>query len=157
MSCDLISAMTTPQARVEQDIKAALKGGEKERLSTLRMLLAELKNEKIAAGAEVDETRFTAVLRKMIKQRHDSAAQYKNGGRPESAAQEESEAALLGSYLPAQVDEDTVRRAIRDFVAAEGLSGPAAMGRVMKEILARFGTQTDGATVSKLAREILSS
>lgn len=146
-----------PQERVETDIKTALKAGEKERLSTLRMLLSELKNEKIAAGSEVDEARFTAVLRKMIKQRHESAAQFRNGGRGESAEQEEREAALLGAYLPQQVDEATVRQAIRDFVAEEALSGPAAMGRVMKEILARFGTQTDGATVSRLAREILSS
>ncbi len=149
--------MSTPQQRIETDLKTSMKAGDKERTGTLRMLLAEVKNERIAAGAEVDETRFAALVRKAIKQRHEAATQFRAGGREESAAQEEREAEMLGSYLPQTVSEEELSAAIRDLIAAEGLSGPAAMGRVMKEMLGRYGARADGATVSKLARQALAS
>jgi uncharacterized protein YqeY len=147
--------MTTPQQRLETDLKAAMKAGEKERLSTLRMLLAEVKNERIRRGGEVDETAFAGLTRKAIKQREEAAEQYRKGERPELAEKEEGEAKLLAAYLPAQADEGAIRAAIVALVAERGLSGPAAMGPVMKEILARFGSAADGATVSRLAREVL--
>lgn len=149
--------MTTPQERVEGDVRAAMKSGDKERLGTLRMLLSEVKNERIRRGGEVDEAGFVAVVRKGIKQRHESAEQFRRGGREDAAAREEREAEMLGEYLPQQASEDEIRAAVRDLVAAEGLSGPAAMGRVMKETLARFGSRADGATVSRIAREVLTS
>jgi uncharacterized protein len=146
---------TTPQQRIESDLKAALKAGEKERLSTLRMLLTEIKNEKIRRGSEVDEAAFVAAVRKAIKQREEAAAQYRNGHRPELADKEEAEAKMLAVYLPAQVDEGQIRAAIQELVASRGLSGPAAIGPIMKEMLARFGTAADGATINRLARETL--
>lgn len=149
--------MATPQERVESDLKTALKSGDKERLSTLRMLLSEVKNERIRRGGEVDDAGFAALVRKGIKQRHESAEQFRRGGREESAAREEREAETLAEYLPQQAGEAEVRAAIEELVAAEGLSGPAAIGRVMKETLARFGPRADGATVSRIAREVLSS
>jgi uncharacterized protein YqeY len=148
--------MPTPQATVEADLKAALKAGEKERLATLRMLLAEVKNERIRRGSEVDEAAFAALVKKAIKQRHEAAEQYQAGGRPELAAKEGREAETLAAYLPQQAPEEEVRRAVREFVAAQGLSGPAAIGPVMKEMLARFGPRADGGTVNRIAREVLS-
>ncbi|HRC85845.1 MAG TPA: GatB/YqeY domain-containing protein [Thermoanaerobaculia bacterium] len=147
--------MATPRERLESDVRGALKAGEKERLSVLRMLLSEVKNEQMSAGGEPDEVRFTALVRKAIKQRQEAATQFRAGGREESAVKEEREAVLLAEYLPQAVPEETVRAAIRELIAAEGLSGPAAMGRLMKEILARFAGAVDGATVSRLAREEL--
>src|SRR5262249_47028000 len=129
--------------------------GDKARLSTLRLLLTEVKNERIRRGAEVDEAAFAGLVRKAIKQREEAAEQYRKGGRPELAEKEEGEARLLAAYLPAQVDEASLRAAIQALVAERGLSGPAAMGPVMKEMLARFGASADGATVSRLAREVL--
>jgi uncharacterized protein YqeY len=146
---------TTPQQRIETDVKAALKAGEKEKLSTLRMLLGEIKNEKIRRMGEVDEAGFVSLVRKAIKQREESAAQYKTGGREELAAKEESEAKILEAYLPAQVDEGQIRAAIQEVVASRGLSGPAAIGPIMKEMLARFGSSADGSTINRLAREVL--
>ena len=146
---------TTPQQRIEADVKTALKAGEKEKLSTLRMLLTEIKNEKIRRMGEVDEAGFVSLVRKAIKQREEAAAQYKTGGRPELAAKEEAEAKMLAEYLPAQVDEGQIRAAIQEVVDARGLSGPAAIGPVMKEILARFGSSADGATINRIAREVL--
>jgi len=132
-----------------------MKAGEKERLSTLRMLLTEVKNERIRRGGEVDEATFAGLTRKAIKQREEASEQYRKGGRPELADKEESEAELLAGYLPAQADEATIRAAVEALVAERGLSGPAAMGPVMKEVLARFGSAAAGATVSRIAREVL--
>jgi uncharacterized protein YqeY len=151
--------MTTPtpppQQRLESDVKEAMKAGDKERLSTLRMLLSAVKNERIARGSEVDEAGFASLTRKAIKQREEAAEQYRKGGRPELAEKEEREGKLLAAYLPAQVDEGQLRTAITTLVAERGLAGNAAMGPIMKEMMARFGAAADGATISRLAREIL--
>ncbi len=146
---------TTPQQRIEADVKAAMKAGDKEKLSTLRMLLSEIKNEKIRRIGEVDEAGFVSLVRKAIKQREEAAAQYKAGGRPELEAKEEAEAKMLAAYLPAQVDEGQIRAAIQEVVEARGLSGPAAIGPIMKEMLARFGSSADGSTINRIAREVL--
>lgn len=146
---------TPPQQRIEADVKAAMKSGEKDKLSTLRMLLTEIKNERIRRGSDVDEAGFVSLVRKAIKQREEAATQYRNGGREELAAKEEAEQKLLSAYLPAQVDEGQIRSAVEEIVAAKGLSGPAAMGPIMKEVLARFGSSADGATINRIAREVL--
>jgi hypothetical protein len=147
--------MTTPQQRIESDLKTAMKAGDKERLSTLRMLLADVKNERIRRGGEVDEAGLVALVRKGIKQRQESAEQFRRGDREEQAAKEEREAEHLGEYLPQQASEEEVRAAVEELVEAEGLSGPAAMGRVMRATMERFGSRADGAVVNRLAREVL--
>jgi uncharacterized protein YqeY len=147
--------MTIPRETVERDLKAAMKAGEKERLATLRLLLTDLKNEQIRRGSEVDGDAFAAVVRKAIKQRGEAAEQYRAGGRPELAAKEEREAALLEAYLPPQADEAEIRAAIAAFVAAQGLAGPKGIGPVMREMLARFGATADGGTINRIAREVL--
>jgi uncharacterized protein YqeY len=146
---------TPPQQRLETDVKEAMKAGDKERLSTLRMLLSAIKNERIAKGAEIDEAGFASLTRKAIKQREEAAEQYRKGNRPELAEKEEREGKLLAAYLPAQVDEGQIRAAITALVAERGLSGNAAMGQIMKEMMARFGAAADGATISRVAREVL--
>src|SRR3954462_10796980 len=123
-----MTTTTPPQQRIEADVKAAMKAGEKERLSTLRMLLTEIKNERIRRGSEVDEAGFVSLVRKSIKQREESIAQYRKGNREELAAKEEAEIKMLEPYLPAQVDEGQIRAAVEETVAAKGLSGPAAGG-----------------------------
>ncbi len=147
--------MSTPQDRIQADVKAALKARDKERVSTLRMLLAELKNEKIRRGDAVDDDAFLAVVRRGIKQRQDSVEQFRRGDREELAAKEEREIGILEAYMPQQADEGQVREAIRAFVEAEGLSGPKGLGPVMKAMLAHFGGRADGKTINRLAREIL--
>lgn len=147
--------MTNPRETIERDLKAALKAGEKEKLATLRLLLTEIKNEQIRRGSEVDEEAFAGLVRKGIKQRGEAAEQYRAGGRPELADKEEREADFLAAYLPQQADEAEIRVAIAEFVAAEGLAGRQAIGPVMRAMMARFGARADGATVNRLAREIL--
>ena len=149
--------MATPQERLEADVKTAMKARDKERLGTLRMLLTDVKNEKIQLGADVDESTFITVVRRGIKRRRDAEKQYRDGNRPELADQEAREAVILEEYLPAQVDEATIRAAIEEVVAAENLEGPRGMGPIMKAMKARFGDNADGATLSRLAREVLGS
>jgi uncharacterized protein YqeY len=147
--------MSSPQERIETEVREALKAREKERLSTLRMLLNSIKNERIRTGDEVDEATFLNLVRKGIKQRQDSSQQYRQGGRQELADLEDREAEILAVYLPPAVDEEELATAIRQYVAAEGLAGAQAMGSVMKEMLSRFSGRTDGGTINRLAREIL--
>jgi uncharacterized protein YqeY len=146
--------MAQPQERIQNDLKEAMKAGDKERTSTLRMLLAELKNERIRAGREVGEEDFLGVVQKAVKQRQDAAEQYRNGNRPELAEKEEREGKILGGYLPAAASEDEVRAAIVELVRAEGL-GPKDLGKVMGAILPRFKGRIDGKVVQRLAREAL--
>ena len=147
----------TPQQRIEAELKTAMKASDRERTSTLRMLLADLKNEKIKRGAEVDEAAFAGVLRRAIKQRQEAAAQFRSGGREESAAKEEAEAALFEAYLPSQAGDDELRAAVRDFLATQGLSGPVATGPTMKAMIARFGANADSSAISRIVRELLAT
>jgi uncharacterized protein YqeY len=147
--------MSTPQARLEADLKDAMKARAKERLSTLRMLLTEVKNERIERGADLDDDAFAAVVRRAIKQRHESERQYRDGGRPELADKEKREAEILAGYLPEQVGEAEIRAAVAEFVAAEGLSGARGLGPVMKAMIQRFGATADGGTINRIAREVL--
>ncbi|HVT19568.1 MAG TPA: GatB/YqeY domain-containing protein [Thermoanaerobaculia bacterium] len=147
-----------PQPRIEADLKAALKAGEKEKLQTLRLLLAEIKNERIRRGGEVDEAGFIALLRRAIKQREEAAEQFRKGNREELAAKEGREASILAAYLPAQAGEAEIRAAIEGLLAQlaeRGVSGPPAIGPIMKEMLARFGGTAEPATINRIARQVI--
>ncbi len=147
--------MATPLERIQDDLKTAMKASDKDRTGLLRMLLAEIKNERIRVIGEVDDDRFLALVRKGVKQRQESAEQFRQGGRLELADKEEREIALLEAYLPAQTSEDDIRRAIAELVAREGLAGPAAMGPVMQAMKAHFGAAADGRVINRIAREVL--
>jgi hypothetical protein len=146
----------SPRADLERDVKEALRARDNERLQTLRMLLAEIKNKSIELGRDPDRDEFTGLVRKGIKQRQEAAQQYEQGKRPELRDKELREVGYLECYLPAQASEDDLRQAIRELVAERGLSGPSGIGPVMKEMMKRFGGAADGAMVNRLAREILS-
>jgi uncharacterized protein YqeY len=148
----------TPQERISKEIQTAMKSGDRERLSALRMLLTEIQSAGLRGDAAVDEAGFQALVRRTIKQRRESAESFKQGNRPELAAKEEREAEILGGYLPRQASEEEVRQAVQAVVAelaAQGAGGPGAIGAVMKASLGRLGGSADGATVSRIARELL--
>ena len=147
--------MSSPREQIEAQVRAALKAGEKEKLSTLRLLLNAIINERIRSGDEVDESTFFGLVHKRIKQRKDSTEQYLEGGRTDLAEREQREIEILDEYLPAAVDAAEVRSAIRAFIESEDLSGPQAIGPIMKEMLARFSGRADGATINQIARELL--
>lgn len=147
--------MSDPQERIQADLKTALKAGDKERLATLRMLLAEIKNERIRLGDAVDEAAFVPLVRKGIKQRHEAAETYRTGGREETAEKEEREAAILEGYLPQQLGEAEIRAEVESFAADNDLAGMGDMGRLMGAMVKKLGTRADGGTINRIAREVL--
>ena len=147
--------MSSPRERIETDLRTARKAGQREHVATLGMLLTAIDNERIRSGEAVDDTVFATLVQKAIKQRKEASEQYRQGGSDERADGEEREAEILTTYLPEQVDEEELRLAIRDIVEAGALSGPAGIGRVMGQMMARYRGRADGGTINRLAREIL--
>jgi uncharacterized protein YqeY len=147
--------MATPRERLESEIKSALKGGDRERVATLRLLLAAVDNERIRSGEPVDEPTFLGLVQKGIKQRRESSEQYRKGDSEELAAKEDREAEILEGYLPPPVSQEELADAIRQFTQEAGLSGPGAMGPIMRAMLERFAGRADGGTISQVARKVL--
>ena len=137
---------------VRADITTAMKAGDRTRVGALRLVLSEL--QKAAKEGSDDEL---AVLRRERKRRLDAATQFRDGGRPELAEQEESEAELISGYLPAELDDTELDRLIRSAIEQTGASGPRDMGNVMKAVMAASGGRADGKRTSARVREALSS
>jgi uncharacterized protein len=129
---------------------SAMKAGEKDRVGALRLVLSEL--QKAAKDGDGDEL---AVLRRERKRRLEAATQFRDGGRPELAAGEEAEADLIAGYLPAELDDAELDAIVSAVVTDTGAAGPADMGRVMKEVLARAQGRADGKRASAHVREAL--
>lgn len=127
-----------------------MKAGEKQRVGALRLVLSELqKDTKEGAGNEL------AVLRRERKRRLDAAVQFRDGGRPELADQEESEAELIAGYLPAELGDSELQTIVSRAIADTGASGPRDMGQVMKAVMAASGGRADGKRASAAVREAL--
>ena len=130
-----------------EGLKAAMKSGDAPRTSTLRMVLAKLKDVDIAARpkgiAAVPDDDVLAMLRGMVKSRRESVELYRQGNRPELAAKEEAEIAVIEGFLPAQMDEAGLARAVDAAVAETGAAGPKDMGRVMAALKAAHGAALD--------------
>lgn len=136
--------------RVKADLTAAMKAGEKDRVGALRLVLSEL--QKAAKEGGDDEV---AVLRRERKRRLESAAAFRDNERPELAAGEEAEAAIIEGYLPAELSDDELRAIVADAVASTGADSPKDMGAVMKAAMAVVAGRADGKRVSALAGEAL--
>ena len=138
--------------QVRTDITTAMKAGEKKRVGALRLVLSEL--QKAAKEGDPDEL---AVLRRERKRRLEAATQFRDGGRPELAAQEESEATMIETYLPAELDDAELDAIVAAAIAEAGASAPNDMGQVMKAVMARAGGRADGRRASARVREALSA
>jgi uncharacterized protein YqeY len=136
--------------RVKQDLRSAMKAGEKDRVATLRLVLSEL--QKAAKEGGGDEL---AVLRRERKRRHESAGAFREGGRPELAEAEEAEAEIIEDYLPAEMSDEELRGIVAAAVVETGASSPKDMGQVMKAAMPRVAGRADGKRVSALAQEAL--
>jgi uncharacterized protein YqeY len=141
--------------QLTEDMKVALKSGDKLRLSVVRMLISELKNEKIAKGAELDEPSERRVLTSYAKKRKEAMDAARAGGREEIAQREQLELDITMSYLPKQLSDDELRAVVKKHVEASGATGPQAFGVVMKSVIAEIGGQADGKLISSLVREML--
>jgi hypothetical protein len=136
--------------QVRTDINTAMKAGEKQRVGALRLVLSEL--QKAAKEGTDDEL---AVLRRERKRRLDAASQFRDGGRPELAEQEESEARLIEGYLPAELDDAELDALVNDAIAETGATSANDMGQVMKAVMAGAGGRADGKRASARVREAL--
>ena len=131
---------------------SAMKAGEKERVGALRLVLSELqKDAKEGGGDEL------AVLRRERKRRLEAATQFREGGRPELAEQEESEAKMIETYLPAELDDAQLADIIAAAIEETGASSPKDMGQVMKAVMAKSGGRADGKRASAQVREALAA
>lgn len=145
--------------RIAEDLKTALKGGDKQRAATLRMANAAIKDRDIAnrgtgrPAAGADE--ILQILTKMVKQREELAKAFEQGGRPELAAQERAEIAILQEFLPAQMDEAATKAAIGAVIRDIGATGPGDMGKVMAALKQRYAGQMDFGPASALVKALL--
>ena len=138
--------------QVRTDMTSAMKAGERERAGALRLVLSEL--QKAAKDDGGDEL---AVLRRERKRRLEAAEQFRAGGRPELADQEESEAELIQGYLPAELDDAELEALVADAIAQTGATSPQDMGQVMKTVMGRVAGRADGKRVSAHVRRALES
>ncbi|HYX20582.1 MAG TPA: GatB/YqeY domain-containing protein [Thermoanaerobaculia bacterium] len=143
------------QSRIEEDLKKAMKAGEKRRVGTLRLLLAGLKNERIQAQRELTSEDVEAVLRRAVKQRKDSIEQYAKGNRQDLVDAETEELAILEAYLPKGLSDAEIEAALREVIAEKGLSSAKDVGLAMKELMARHKGRVDGKQAQAIARRLL--
>ena len=140
------------KTQLTDDMKAAMKGGDKARLGVIRLINAAIKQKEVDERIEVDDAQVLAVLEKMVKQRRDSISQYDAANRQDLADIERAEMAVIETYLPAKLDEAAIRAAIDAAVAETGASGPADMGKLMAVLKPRLAGQADMGEVSKLVK-----
>jgi uncharacterized protein YqeY len=140
----------TVTEQVRTDITTAMKAGQRDRVGALRLVLSEL--QKAAKDGGTDEL---AVLRRERKRRLEAAAQFRDGGRPELAEQEESEATLIEVYLPTELDDAELDAIVADALAETGASSPKDMGQVMKAVMAKTAGRADGKRTSARVRAAL--
>lgn len=143
--------------RIREDMKAAMRSHEAARLSTIRLLLAAIKQREIDEQIEAGDEDVLAVIGKMVKQRRDSVEQYRSGGREDLAANEQAEIDVLSTYLPQQLSDEEVAAIVEEAVAEVGMTGMAAMGKVMSVVKPRVNGRADLGKVSALIKARLTA
>lgn len=139
--------------RINQDLAAAMKAQQPGRLSTLRMVKAALKNREIEKMAPLDDAESIRALQSLVKQRRDSAEQYRQANRPELAEKEEAEIRVIEEYLPAAVDEQMLACIVDETLAEIGAASAKDIGRAMKAVMSKLaGQSVDGKVVNQLVK-----
>jgi uncharacterized protein YqeY len=143
---------------IQQDLTQAMKSKEEKKVSTLRFLIAALKNEQIATKKEhLDDEEVRKVIQRQVKQHADSIAQYRAGNRIELALKEEEEMIILRSYLPSMMSEEEVRKVVEEKKTALGITDTSGMGRLMGEVMKELKGKADGGVVKKMVEETLTT
>ncbi|CAM4430789.1 GatB/YqeY domain-containing protein [Stenotrophomonas pavanii] len=141
--------------QLTEDMKAAMKAGEKHKLGVIRLINAAIKQREVDERIELDDTAVIAVLDKMVKQRKDSVSQYEAANREDLAEMERAEIVVIEAYLPAKMGEAEIVAAIQAAIAETGASGPADMGKLMGALKPKLAGQADMGLVSKLVKQQL--
>ncbi|CAJ0797781.1 putative protein YqeY [Ralstonia psammae] len=143
------------KAQITEDMKAAMRAKETDRLGTIRLLQAAIKQREVDERIELDDAAVLAVIDKMLKQRKDSITAFEQAGRDDLVAKETAEVAVLQVYMPAQLSEAEVDAAVRDAVAKAGASGPQDMGKVMGILKPALAGRADMTQVSARVKAAL--
>jgi len=145
--------------QLSESLKAAMKARDARRVSTLRLVFAAIKDREIRSdvGPDISDEDLLALLGKMIKQREDSATAFTSGGRPELAAAERDEIAIIREFMPRQLSDEEIRAAVREAVASTGAAGPKDMGKVMGVLKQRHAGTIDMGRAGAMAKELLAT
>jgi uncharacterized protein YqeY len=146
----------TLKARISDDMKAAMRSGEKDRLGLIRMLQAGIKQREVDERIELDDAQVISVIEKAVKTRRESVTQFKAGNRPDLVAKEEAEIALLLAYLPARLGAAELEALIREAIASTGASSMKDMGKVVAAVKAKAAGKADMGEVSAKIKAALS-
>src|SRR6202050_4798557 len=141
--------------RITEDMKAAMRAGQKERLGTVRMILAAVKQREVDERVSLDDAQVLAVLEKMVKQRKEAIVQFESGGRADLVAKEQAEVALLQQYLPAQLSATEIESLIGKAIASTGASSLKDMGKVMSALKSELAGRADMSAVSARIKQML--
>ena len=144
--------------KITADLKDAMKSGDAKKRDTLRLLDSAIKNteiEKKKRETGLSDEEIIEVVARSIKQRKDSVSQYEAGGRPELAENEKAEIEILSVYMPEQMSEEKIREAVKEIIAATGMTSKADMGKVMGQAMSKLKCQADGNAVKKIVEEEL--
>jgi len=145
----------TLKERITEDMKSALRAGEKERLGTIRLALAAIKQREVDERISLDDGQVLAVLEKMIKQRREAITQFQAGGRADLVAKESAEVSILEAYLPARLSDAELDQLIAGAIAATGASSPKDMGKVIAAVKSQAQGRADMGAVSARVKEKL--
>ena len=143
--------------QITEDMKAAMRAKDMERLGTIRLLTAAMKQKEVDERIELDDAAVIAVIDKMVKQRKDSITAFEQGGRADLAAKEAAELTVLQAYLPARLSAEEVAAEVKAIVAELGAKGPGDMGKVMGAVKARLAGKADMGQVSAAVKAALAS
>ena len=141
--------------RINEDMKSAMRAKDAERLATIRLLMAAMKQKEVDERIELDDAAVVAVLDKMVKQRKDSITAFEQGDRPDLAAKEAAEMAVLQAYLPERLSAEAVAAEVKAIVAELGAKGPGDMGKVMGAVKTRLAGKADMGQVSAAVKAAL--
>lgn len=141
--------MSALKTRLSDDMKAAMKGGDKQKLGTIRLVQAAIKQREVDERIQLDDTQVLTVLEKMLKQRRDSVAQYEAAQREDLAAQERYEIGVIESYLPAQLSDAEIDALIAQAIADTGAASARDMGKVMALLKERAAGRADFGALSQ--------
>lgn len=141
--------------KIDADLKDAMRAGAKAKVSTLRLLLAALKNEKIQAHRDLTDEEIEAVIRRGVKQRRDSIEQYARGGRNDLVEAEKTEMDILQGYLPQGMSEQELESAVKSIIVDRSLTSKKEVGAVMKELMTRYKGKVDGRRAQEIAQRLL--
>ena len=146
----------TLKDRITEDMKTAMRAGEKERLATIRLILAAIKQREVDERITLDDSQVLAAIEKMVKQRKEAIAQFEAGGRADLVAKETAEIAILQAYLPAQMSDAEIDALIAEAIASTGAASIKDMGKVMGAVKAKAQGRADMGAVSARIKQKLS-